>query len=55
MILSDGGIISLVLNAARGRGDIVIAVDITLGLFSDEGSIPASGYVTGHPTLPRIT
>ncbi|MDO9515243.1 MAG: hypothetical protein Q7J01_03980, partial [Syntrophales bacterium] len=38
MLLSDGGIISLVpVNAARREGaDIVIAVDITRGLFSDE-------------------
>lgn len=38
MLLSDGGIISLVpVNATRREGaDIVIAVDITRGLFSDE-------------------
>lgn len=38
MLLSDGGVISLVpVNAARREGaDIVIAVDITRGLFSDE-------------------
>jgi NTE family protein len=38
MLLSDGGIISLVpVNAARREGaDIVIAVNITRGLFSDE-------------------
>jgi len=38
MLLSDGGIISLVpVNAARREGaDLVIAVDITRGLFSDE-------------------
>jgi len=38
MLLSDGGIISLVpVNAARREGaDIVIAVNITRGIFSDE-------------------
>lgn len=38
MLLSDGGIISLVpVTAARREGaDLVIAVDITRGLFSDE-------------------
>jgi len=45
MILSDGGIISLVpVNAARREGaDIVIAVDITRGLFSDEEIDTAQG------------
>ena len=45
MLLSDGGIISLVpVNAARTEGaDIVIAVDITRALFSDEEIDTAQG------------
>jgi len=45
MLLSDGGIISLVpVNATRCEGaDIVIAVDITRGLFSDEEIDTAQG------------